>query len=98
VSRTPSIIRAAPAILKGFVPTELSSTVRRIKAPIVYILGGDSAIVPPETQDELRKTLPQVEIVTMPGLGHYPSDEQPEAFVAIVDAFLANAASSNTPR
>ncbi len=83
-----------PAILKGFVPTELWGTVRKIRAPIVYILGGASAIVPPETQDELRETLPQVEIVTMPGLGHYPSDEKPEEFVAIVDEFLRRA----TPR
>jgi len=26
--------------------------------------------------------------VTMPGLGHYPSDEKPEEFLAIVDRFL----------
>ena len=83
-----------PAILKGFVPTELWRTVRKIKAPIVYILGGASKIVPPETQDELRKALPQVEIVTMPGLGHYPSDEKPDEFVAIVDEFLGRAASA----
>ena len=54
----------------------------------MYILGGASTIVPPETQDELRKALPQVKIVTMPGLGHYPSDEKPDEFVAIVDEFL----------
>lgn len=80
-----------PAILKGFVPTELWDTVRRIKAPIIYILGGKSTIVPPETQAQLKRELPQAEIVTMPGLGHYPSDEKPEAFLAIVDEFLAAA-------
>ena len=80
-----------PAILKGFVPTEIWRFVRAIKAPIVYILGGASTIVPPETQEELKRTLPQVEIVTMPGLGHYPSDERPEDFLAIVDRFLAAA-------
>ena len=37
--------------------------------------------------------LPQVEIVTMPGLGHYPSDEKPDEFLAIVDKFLATATS-----
>ena len=78
-----------PAILKGFVPTELWSTVKQIRAPIVYILGGASTIVPQETQDELKAALPQAQIVTMPGLGHYPSDEDPEGFLAIVDAFLA---------
>jgi len=33
--------------------------------------------------------LPQAEIVTLPGLGHYPSDEQPAQFLAVVDRFLA---------
>jgi pimeloyl-ACP methyl ester carboxylesterase len=80
-----------PAILGGFVPTELWATVRRIKAPIIYILGGASTIVPAETQEQLRQALPQVQIVTMPGLGHYPSDEKPEDFLAIADRFLTGA-------
>jgi esterase len=78
-----------PAILNGFVPTELWATVRRIKAPIIYILGGASTIVPVETQREIVAALPQAQIITLPGLGHYPSDEQPAEFLAIVDRFLA---------
>jgi len=81
-----------PAILKGFIPTELWTTVRKIKAPIIYVLGGLSTIVPPETQQELKAALPQAQVVTMPGLGHYPSDEKPDDFLAIVDRFLAGAA------
>ena len=80
-----------PAILKGFIPTELWATVRQIKAPIIYVLGGVSAIVPPETQQQLQAALPQSQIVMMPGLGHYPSDENAQAFLAIVDRFLAGA-------
>ena len=78
-----------PAILNGFVPTELWATVRRIKAPIIYILGGLSTIVPAQTQAEITQALPQAEIVALPGLGHYPSDEKPAEFLAIVDRFLA---------
>lgn len=78
-----------PAILKGFVPTELWATVRQIKCPIVYVLGGLSSIVPPETQQQLKSVLPQVQIVTLSGLGHYPSDEKPQDFLAVVDRFLA---------
>jgi pimeloyl-ACP methyl ester carboxylesterase len=85
-----------PAILKGFVPTELWDTVRRIKAPVIYILGGASDIVPAETQRQLKSALPQVEIVSMAGLGHYPSDEEPERFLEIVDHFLARL--SRSPR
>jgi pimeloyl-ACP methyl ester carboxylesterase len=82
-----------PNLVKGFVETELWRYVRAIEAPVLYVLGGRSTIVPAATQDELKKVLPQVRIVTMPGLGHYPSDERPEEFVKIVDEFLKAQAS-----
>jgi pimeloyl-ACP methyl ester carboxylesterase len=77
-----------PAIQKGFIPTEIWRHVEKIRAPVIYILGGASTIVPAETQARLKRVLPQVEIVTMPGLGHYPVDEDPPGFLAIVDRFL----------
>jgi pimeloyl-ACP methyl ester carboxylesterase len=80
-----------PNLVKGFVATDLWQYVRNIKAPILYVLGGRSNIVPAETQETLRKTLPSVRIETIPGTGHYPSDEKPAEFLAIVDRFLADA-------
>src|SRR5688572_25333711 len=77
-----------PQLVKGFVATDLWRYVREIKAPILYVIGGRSTIVPLETQEELKTALPKVRIVTMPGLGHYPSDEKPQEFLAIVDEFL----------
>jgi len=77
-----------PGILKGFVPTELWTQVRNIQCPALYVFGGASTIVPPDTQAQLRDALPQAEFVTMPNLGHYPSDEEPEAFLTTVDGFL----------
>jgi pimeloyl-ACP methyl ester carboxylesterase len=78
-----------PAIGNGFVPTELWRFVRQIKSPIIYVLGGRSTIVPTQTQEELRKTLPQAQIFTVPGVGHYPSEEKPSEFLAVVDKFLS---------
>jgi pimeloyl-ACP methyl ester carboxylesterase/cytochrome c553 len=78
-----------PKIANGFVPTELWRFVRQITSPAIYVLGGRSTIVPAQTQEQLRATLPQVQIVTMPGLGHYPSEENAGDFLAIVDRFLA---------
>jgi esterase len=77
-----------PNLVKGFVATDLWRYVRAITAPTIYILGERSNIVPPETQDALRKALPRVQISTIEGAGHYPSDEKPADFVAIVDRFL----------
>ena len=78
-----------PKIANGFVPTELWRFVREIKSPIIYVLGGRSNIVPAATQEELKKTLPQVQIVTLPGLGHYPNEENTKDFLETVDKFLA---------
>jgi len=79
-----------PALVNGFVATDLWRFVRNITAPTLYLLGGRSAIVPPETQEELKKTLPRVQVVAIPGTGHFPSDEEPDQVVAIVETFLAS--------
>jgi esterase len=78
-----------PNLVKGFVATDLWRFVRQIQSPIIYILGGRSTIVPAATQEQLKATLPKVTIVTIPDTGHYPSDEKPAEFLAIVDRFLA---------
>ena len=77
-----------PNLVKGFVATDLWQYVRNIRAPILYVLGGRSTIVPVETQAELTKVLPRATVVTIPGVGHYPSDEKPAEFLAIVDRFV----------
>jgi esterase len=77
-----------PNLVKGFVETELWDSVRRIKAPALYVIGGGSRIVPPETQEKLKQTLPNVRIVVMPGLGHYPDEEDTAGFMKIVTEFL----------
>jgi pimeloyl-ACP methyl ester carboxylesterase len=78
-----------PDLAKGFVPTELWRFVSQIKCPTIYILGGASRIVPAETQQKLKETLPDIQIVVMPGLGHYPDQEATADFLPIVQAFLA---------
>jgi pimeloyl-ACP methyl ester carboxylesterase/ABC-type molybdate transport system substrate-binding protein len=85
------IWRRDPGIAKGFVPTELWKQVAQIQSPILYIVGGRSAIVPPEIQEKLKRTLPQARIVTMPDAGHYPSEERPKEYLEIVDRFLIEA-------
>jgi esterase len=80
-----------PNLVKGFIETELWQYVRKITSPTIYVLGGASPIVPAETAGRLKATLPKCEIVTMPGLGHYPSEEDTAGFLAIVNRFLGRA-------
>jgi len=88
LKRLSSYLLVFVILLAGFVATDLWRFVREIKAPTLYVIGGRSAIVPKETQEELQKVLPRVTIVTIPGTGHYPSDEKPQEFLGIVDTFL----------
>jgi pimeloyl-ACP methyl ester carboxylesterase len=77
-----------PNLVKGFVETELWQYVSKITSPAIYVLGGASPIVPPETAARLQATLPNCEVVTMPGLGHYPNEEDTAGFLVHVNRFL----------
>ena len=81
-----------PNLVKGFVPTELWRYVRRIRSPTLYVLGGRSTIVSAATLVQLTKTIPDCEIVIMPGVGHYPHLEAPAEYVEIVKGFLSTRA------
>ena len=77
-----------PNLVKGFVVTELWAHVSKITSPTLYVIGGASRIVPAAAQERLKQTLPNVQIVTMPGLGHYPNEENTAGFLAIINPFL----------
>jgi pimeloyl-ACP methyl ester carboxylesterase len=77
-----------PNLVKGFVETELWQYVSKITAPTIYVLGGASPIVPAATAERLKQTLPNCEVVSMPGLGHYPSEEDRAGFLTIANRFL----------
>jgi pimeloyl-ACP methyl ester carboxylesterase len=77
-----------PNLVKGFVETELWESVSKIASPALYVIGGGSRIVPPETQRRLMDTLPTCRVVVMPGLGHYPDEEDTPGFMKIAGDFL----------
>jgi pimeloyl-ACP methyl ester carboxylesterase len=77
-----------PNLVKGFVETELWDSVSKITSPALYVIGGASRIVPAETQQRLKATLPNCRIIVMPGLGHYPSEEDAAGFLTIVKDFM----------
>lgn len=78
-----------PAVARGFVPTELWDYVKRITAPTIYLLGAESTIVPPATQTRLEALGSHIKVVVVPDAGHYPHQETPQVFLAVVKAFLA---------
>lgn len=78
-----------PNYVKGLVVGDVWQYVRRIKAPTLYVLGADSTIVPERTRQQLRAVGPHIELVVMPGIGHWPSKEAPDAYVTVLKRFLS---------
>ena len=57
------------------------------------ILTGDASIFPMEAHEALRDALPSARLVVLPGVGHFPFIEAPEAFARTLGNFLADVTS-----
>lgn len=59
--------------------------------PTLFIRGAKSRYILPEDEDEIRYHFPKASIETIENAGHWVQAEQPEAFIAVVQQFLATA-------
>lgn len=63
-------------------------TLRQIVVPAVVIAGVEDQIVKLEVAEEMARSMPGAELVTIAGAGHMPMIEQPEATTAVLREFL----------
>jgi N-formylmaleamate deformylase len=55
---------------EGFETEDFFPYWERLTAPALLVRGGDSPVVPPAAEADLRRARPDIEIVTVPGAGH----------------------------
>lgn len=60
----------------------------RLKVPALYIHGERDMIFRPEVLDAMLEAEPMMEIVRLPGVGHWTSMEQPELANAAIQQFI----------
>ncbi|MFO1539036.1 MAG: alpha/beta fold hydrolase [Chloroflexota bacterium] len=65
-------------------PAEL----RRIRLPVLYVVGDRDVFVPLDHAVALRRALPDAQLLVIPGCGHVVTAEQPGIFNAAAEAFL----------
>ncbi len=65
-----------------------TDTAAEISAPALVVAGEEDAIVPLADAAALATALPRGRLRAIPGAGHLPPLERPEAFGAVVSAFL----------
>lgn len=61
------------------------------RGPALFLSGGRSGYLRPEHEPEIRRLFPNARIVRIANAGHWLHAEQPQAFLDIVDPFLASA-------
>jgi proline iminopeptidase len=67
-----------------------------IAAPTLVIVGREDWVCPPVASRILASSIPGAELVEIPGAGHFPFSEEPDAFRRSTTAFL-HAARDRSP-
>ena len=69
-------------------PVEISKHLSEVTQPALVITGADDAIVPVADTRAAAETLPNAELVTLPGCGHVVQEECPEQVAAAIRDWL----------
>lgn len=59
-----------------------------IQAPTLLLWGAQDAMIPATNAADYLRAMPNARLVTLPGVGHLPQEEAPQASVAALQAFL----------
>lgn len=89
MSATPAVGVAAAARALAGRPDSIP-TLPEIRVPTLVICGEEDAISPPEMMRAMHALIPDSRFVLVPGAGHVPPVEQPDAFAAALGTFLAS--------
>jgi pimeloyl-ACP methyl ester carboxylesterase len=68
--------------------SDAAQTEYRIDAPTLVIVGDQDALIPPSYGREIARAIPRSELLVLPGCGHNPFIEAPEAVVPGIVDFL----------
>ena len=85
-------LRAAPAAWSGWIDTmreeDFSDAAATIATPTLVVAGGKDARLPPAIAQTVADGIVGARLETLPGSGHLPHREEPNALAAIVVNFL----------
>ena len=80
--------RRTEAALATITSSDLRPVLARVSAPLGVIWGEADRTVPLRALDEVTTVRPDAEVIRLPGMGHVPMVEQPEAFAVALQLLL----------
>jgi pimeloyl-ACP methyl ester carboxylesterase len=81
----PDLAKVAPALLRTIVP---DAQLAALTQPVLFVVGAEDALFPPAVIRASAAKLAGAGVVEIPGAGHSPYFERPEAWNRAVAAFL----------
>lgn len=78
---------------RGFETEDFFAYWERLSAPVLLMRGGESPVVPAAAADDLRRTRPDIEQITVPGAGHMVPWDNLTAFLELLRPCLPAACS-----
>lgn len=76
--------------LEVFTLPDPTASLTAVEADTLILWGENDRMVPPEHGPEFAALIPSARLVSLPGLGHIPHEEDPAGTIGEVRAFLAN--------
>jgi 3-oxoadipate enol-lactonase len=67
---------------------DFAPVLAKVKNPLLVVVGSEDGATPPALGRELARRVAGAKAIEMPGLGHCPHIQDPDAFVAAVSDFL----------
>ena len=68
---------------------KLRQRLHRVNVPTLLIWGEKDAITSPAYGEAYAKLIPGAKFSLVPGAGHYPHIEKPDAFLSVLKPFIA---------
>jgi magnesium chelatase accessory protein len=82
--RRPAHVAAALGMMANWDLHPVLRDLRRLRPPLVLLVGGADRTIPPDDARRLKVMLPAIRVVALPGLGHLAHEEDPGRIAAIV--------------
>lgn len=90
--RRDALVKTNPAFFAeachALAALDLSADIGKIRNPTLVVVGERDAATPPDMARALAKALPNAELIELPGCGHAPMAQAPEAFINAIAKFL----------
>jgi pimeloyl-ACP methyl ester carboxylesterase len=85
-------IRAQVKVLRSALAYDASERAKELKLPTLILWGEKDSIIPVKLAKALQSKIPGAELTILPGIGHMPEIEVPDALHRVMEVFLKKSA------